>query len=115
MSDNGVESCSDSIHRIHRTRCDSDGKIDVLFVRYLEKLHPCICRLNFLGVESSSNGIHRIHWRRIDSDGKVHDLFLGVLQKVHSFWMRGSKEVPMEFMGSIIHGNLHFLIVRDLV
>ena len=40
MLDNGVESSSDGIHRIHWRRTDSDGKVHVPFVRYLEKFHP---------------------------------------------------------------------------
>ena len=41
MLDEGVESVSDGIRRIHLTRTDSDGKVYVLFVRYLKKLHLC--------------------------------------------------------------------------
>ena len=41
MLDEGVESLSDGIHRIHLTQTDSDGKVYVLLVRYLKKLHPC--------------------------------------------------------------------------
>ena len=37
MSDEGVESRSDGIHRIHWRRSDSDGKVHDLFVRVLEK------------------------------------------------------------------------------
>ncbi len=40
MLDEGVESRSDGIHGIHWTRTDSDGKVHVLFVRDLEKVHP---------------------------------------------------------------------------
>ena len=38
MLDEGVERLFDGIHRIHRTRTDSDGKVYILFVRYLENL-----------------------------------------------------------------------------
>ena len=34
----GVESRSDGVHRIHRTRIDSIGKVNFLFVRDLEKI-----------------------------------------------------------------------------
>ena len=44
MLDEGVESLSDGIHRIHLTQTDSDGKVYVLFARYLEKCHPCWLR-----------------------------------------------------------------------
>ena len=37
MLDEGVESLSDGIHRIHLTRTDSDGKVYVLLVRHFEK------------------------------------------------------------------------------
>ena len=37
MLHEGVESLSDGIHRIHRTRTDSDEKVYVLFVRYTWK------------------------------------------------------------------------------
>ena len=93
MLDEGVESLSDGIHRIHRTRTDSDGKVYILFVRYLEKLHPCWL--------SSSDGIHRIHWRRTDSDGKVHVPFVRYLEKFHPCWLRGQEVVLMESIGSI--------------
>ena len=36
MLDEGVESRSDGVHRIHWTRIDSDGKAHFLFVRDLE-------------------------------------------------------------------------------
>ena len=35
MLDEGVESHSDEVHRIHWTRVDSDGKVHFLFVRDL--------------------------------------------------------------------------------
>ena len=54
-------------------------KVYVLFVRYLEKLHPCW--LSLQGVESSSDGIHWIHRIRTDSDGKVYVLFVRHLEK----------------------------------
>ena len=38
--DMGVENRSDGIHRIHRTRLVSDGKVHVLVLRHLEKYHP---------------------------------------------------------------------------
>ena len=66
----GLESRSDSIHLIHWRQTDSDGKVNVLLVRYLEKCHPCWMR----GVGSRSDGIHWIHWRRTDSDGKLNDI-----------------------------------------
>ena len=37
MLDEGVESRSDGVHRIHWTRIDSDGKVHFLFVRDLQK------------------------------------------------------------------------------
>ena len=36
MLDEGVESLSDGVHRIHWTQIDSDGKVHFLFVRDLE-------------------------------------------------------------------------------
>ena len=39
--DEGLESLSDGIHRIHRTRTYSDGKVYVLFVGYLGKFDRC--------------------------------------------------------------------------
>ena len=52
MFDEGVESRSDGVHRIHWTRIDFDGKV-IFSIR-------------------RSDGVHWIHWKRIDSDGKVH-------------------------------------------
>ena len=37
----GVESRSDGVHRIHRTRIDSIGKVNFLLVRDLENFHSC--------------------------------------------------------------------------
>ena len=67
--DIGVESRTDGIHRIYRTRTDSNGNVYVLFVR---EFHPDDMDI---GVESRSDGIHRFYRIRIDSDGKVHVLF----------------------------------------
>ena len=44
MLDEGMESRSDGVHRIHWTRIDSDGKVDFLFVRDLEKFRSCWMR-----------------------------------------------------------------------
>ena len=44
MLDEGVESRSDGVHRIHWKRIDSDGKVHFLFVRDLEKFHACWMR-----------------------------------------------------------------------
>ena len=41
MFDEGEESRSDLVHRIHGTRIDSDGKVHFPFVRDLEKFHSC--------------------------------------------------------------------------
>ena len=81
MLDEGVESRSDGVHRIHWKRIDSDGKVHFLFVRDLEKFHACWMR----GVESRSDGVHRIHWNRIDSNGKDH--FLLVNLKSNGHWL----------------------------
>ena len=44
MLDEGMESPSDGVHRIHWTRIDSDGKVHFLFVRDLKKFHSCRMR-----------------------------------------------------------------------
>ena len=44
MLDEGVESISDGVHRIHWTGIDSDGKVCFLFVRDLENFHSCWMR-----------------------------------------------------------------------
>ena len=44
MLDEGVESRSDGVHRIHRKRIDSDGKAHFSIVRDLEKSHSCWMR-----------------------------------------------------------------------
>ena len=82
MLDEGVESRSDGVHRIHWTQIYSDGKVH--FPLILDE-----------GVESRSDGVHRIHRKRIDCDGKVHFLFVRYLDKFHSCWMRGRKVVPI--------------------
>ena len=57
MLDEGVESRSDGVHRIHWTRIDSDGKLHFLFVRDLIRIPLMLDE----GVESPSDGVHRIH------------------------------------------------------
>ena len=42
MLDEGVESCSEGVHRIHWKRIDSDGKYIFLFVRDLENSTPVV-------------------------------------------------------------------------
>ena len=44
MLDEGEESRSDLVHRIHWTRIDSDGKVHFLFARELDKFHSCWMR-----------------------------------------------------------------------
>ena len=44
MLDEGVESRSDGVHRIHWTRIDSGGKVHFLFVTDLEKFRSCWMR-----------------------------------------------------------------------
>ena len=57
MLDEGVESRSDGVHRIHWTRIDSDGKVHFLFVRDLEKSPFMLDE----GVESRPDGVYRIN------------------------------------------------------
>ena len=68
MSDEGVESRSDGVHRIHWKRIDSNGKAHFSIRERLKKIPLMLDE----GLESRSDGFHRIHWTRIDSDGKVH-------------------------------------------
>ena len=42
MLDEGVESRSDGVHRIHWKRIDSDGKVHFLFVRDLDNSPPVV-------------------------------------------------------------------------
>ena len=85
MFDEGVESRSDGVHRIHWTQIDSDGKVHFSIRERLRKIPLLLDE----GVESRSDGVHRIHWIRIDCDGKVHFLFVRDLEKIRSCWMRG--------------------------
>ena len=89
MLDEGVESRSDGVHRIHWTRIDSKRKVHFLFVRDVEKFHLRLMLGEGVTVESRSDGDHRIHWTRKDSNGKVHFLFVRDLKKFHPCWMRG--------------------------
>ena len=70
MLDEGVESRSDGVHRIHWKLIDFDGKVHFSIRERLRKISLMLDE----GVESRSDGVHRIHWTRIDSDGKVHFL-----------------------------------------
>ena len=83
MLDNGVESSSEGIHRIHRTRYDSDGKGPCSIRGRLRKSYPMLDE----GGESLSDGIHRIHLTRTDYDGKVYVLFVRYLKKLHPCWL----------------------------
>ena len=65
MLDEGVESRSDGVLRIHRKRIDSDGKAHFSICERLRKIPLMLDER----VESLSDGAHRIHWKRIDSDG----------------------------------------------
>ena len=77
MLDEGVESRSDGVHRIHRKRIDSDGK-EHFSIR--ERLSGKISLMLDEGAERRSVGVHQIHWKRIDSDRKVHFLFVRDLE-----------------------------------
>ena len=44
MSDEGVESRSDGVHRIHWKRIDSDGKVHFSIRERLRKFHSCCIR-----------------------------------------------------------------------
>ena len=72
MLDEGVESRSDGVHRIHWKRIDSDGKAPFSIRERLTKISLMMDE----EVERRSNGVHRINWTRIDSDGKVSFLFV---------------------------------------
>ena len=85
MLDEGVESRSDGVDRIHCKRIDSDGKVHFSIRERLRKISLMLDE----GVERCSDGVHRIHWKRIDSDGKDIFLFVRDLEKSHSCWMRG--------------------------
>ena len=72
----GLESRYDGVHRIRRTRIDSDGKGNFSTREILRKIPLMLDK----GVESRSDGVHRIHGTRIDPDGKVHFLFVRDLE-----------------------------------
>ena len=76
MLDEGAESRSDGVHRIHWKRIDSDGKAHFSISERLTKISLMMDE----EVESRSDGVHRIHWTRIDSDGKVYFLFVRDLE-----------------------------------
>ena len=95
----GVESRSDGVHWIHRTRIDSIGKVYFLFVRDLEKFPLML----YEEVDSRSDGVHWIHRTRIDSIGKVYFLFVRDLEQFPFTLERRLKIVPMESIGVIGH------------
>ena len=64
MLDEGVESRSDGVHRIHWKRIDSDGKVHLSIRERFRKFHSCCMR----GWKSRSVGVHCIHYIRIDSN-----------------------------------------------
>ena len=72
MSDEGVESRSDGVHRIHWKRIDSDGKVHFSIRERLTKTSLMMDE----EVESRSDGCQSDqNWTQIDSDGKFHFLF----------------------------------------
>ena len=107
----GFESRSDGVHRIHRTRIDSIGHVEFLFVKHLENCHQAVRE----GVEIRSDGVHRIHRTRIDSIGHVEFLFVRHLENCHQAFRGGRKSFrwsPSDLIDSI--GHLEFLFVRHL-
>ena len=65
MFDEGVESSSDGVHRIHWKRIDSDGKAHFSIRERLTKI-SLVLKLSLMldeGVERRSDGVHRIHWK----------------------------------------------------
>ena len=103
----GVQSRSDGFHRIHRTRIDSIGHVEFLFVRHLENCHQAIRggRMSFRWSPSDPSDTNRFHRTCGVSVRKT-------LRKLSSSDQRGSKVVPMESIGSI--GHVEFLFVRHL-
>ena len=72
MLDEGVESRSDGVHWIHWKRIDSDGKVHFLFVRDLEKFHPCWMRgwKSFRWSPSDPLETDRFRWKSSFSIGQ---------------------------------------------
>ena len=93
-----VESRSDGVHRIHRTRIDSIGHVEFLFVRQLENCHQAVSgvRKSFRWSASDPSDTNRFHRTCGVSVRKT-------LRKLSSSGQRGSKVVPMESIGSIGH------------
>jgi len=76
MLDEGVESRSDGVHRIHWKQIDSDGEAHFSIRERLTKISLMMDE----EVESRSDGVHRIHSTQTDSDGKIHFLFVRDLE-----------------------------------
>ena len=59
----GLDSRSDGVHRIHRTRIDSIGHVESLFVRHLENCHQAIRggRKSFRWSPSDPSDTNRFH------------------------------------------------------
>ena len=85
-------------HRIHRTRIDSIGHVEFLFVRHLEICHQAVSgvRKSFRWNPSDPSDTNRFHWTCGVSVRKT-------LRKKASIRKKGSKVVPMESIGSIGH------------
>ena len=94
----GVESRSNGVLRIHRTRIDSIGHVGFLFVRHLENCHQAVRggRKSFRWSPSDPSDTNRFHRTCGVSVRKT-------LRKLSSSGQRGSKVVPMESIGSIGH------------
>ena len=59
----GFESRSDGVHRIHRTRIDSIGHVEFLFIRHLENCHQAVRggRKSFRWSPSDPSDTNRFH------------------------------------------------------
>ena len=81
-----MESRPDGVHWIHWTRIDSDGKVYFLFVRDLEKSHPCWMRGGKSSRWSPSDPLdtNRFRWK---SSFSIRER----LRKIPACWMRGGK------------------------
>ena len=80
----------------HRTRIDSIGHVEFLFVRHLENCHQAVSgvRKSFRRSPSDQSDTNRFHRTCEVSVRKT-------LRKLSSSGQRGSKFVPMESIGSI--------------
>ena len=99
MSDEGVESRSDGIHRIHWRRSDSDGKVHDLFVRVLEKF--IYISVNFNSTWDLMNELWHVQYACFSYDTCNMFVLIWLMARLDFRRFHRNRVFPMDPMDSI--------------